>query len=444
MVAHLELLLVLIEDLLRSPGTHITSRTEHVNGKILNVHTADFGQILCCHPVDGSTGRRTEHERIGDNRCHEKSGDLLGNLHAIFLIHLIDDRRRTAYRLIAEVDRFQCLQSTDPVMVNDLQNLCKCNAVYGLACLIMIHKDQSSLSQIQEIPAGNHTDIISIQIQNREITISFLTHDALDIFCLLCHLECNQSLSLHEMGDRHTLVNHTRYGKCIMRRHNNTAVMFLCQLLNRLGHFRTHTHNNACCIHLNGTQLGFIAVTQDDHVTLMDIVLHHIRVGCRDDYLSLIINCVDISQQEFCIQRLQNVLIRGACHGQNAVVIDVHVRIGNITDGDQSLQSLVIRNGQGDHSQCPHHIPCFLQGNVTCHSLRLANLNVTYICHNVRHIDRSLRLKIVQYILRLLVDLSGSCCTIPSSMQQIFQFCISYRRTDGISIRVLMSDDIYR
>lgn len=98
----------------------------------------------------------------------------------------------------------------------------------------------------------------------------------------------------------------------------------------------------------------------------------------------------------------------------------------NITDGDQPLQSLVVCNGQGNYSQCPHHIPRFLQGNISCYSLRLANLNITYICHNIRHIDRSLRLKKIQHILCLLIDLTGSCCTISSSMQQIFQFCISY------------------
>ena len=61
----------------------------------------------------------------------------------------------------------------------------------------------------------------------------------------------------------------------------------------------------------------------------------------------------------------------------------------------------------------------------------------------LRHIDRSLRLKKIQHILCLLIDLTGSCCTISSSMQQIFQFCISYCRTDGISVRIFMSDDIY-
>ena len=245
------------------------------------------------------------------------------------------------------------------------------------------------------------------------------------------------------MRNRHTLVDHTRYRKCIMGCYDNTAVMFLCQLLNRLGYFCTHTHNNAGCIHLNRTQLGLIAVTQNDHVTFMDIIFHYIRIGRCDNDFPFVVERILVSKKQLCVQCLQNIFIWSSCHRQDTVVIDIHVCIGNITDGDQSLQSLVVRNGQGNYSQCPHHIPCFLQGNISCYSLRLANLNITYICHNIRHIDGSLRLKKIQHILCLLIDLTGSCCTISSSMQQIFQLCISYCRTDGISVRIFMSDDIY-
>ena len=246
------------------------------------------------------------------------------------------------------------------------------------------------------------------------------------------------------MGDRHTLVNHTCYREGIMGRHDNTAVVFLCQLLNGLGNLGTHTHNDAGGIHLNRAQLRFITVPQNNHVTLMNVLFHYIRIRCCNDNFSFIIGRIDISQKKLCIQRLQNILIRGFCHGKNTVVIDIHIRIGNITNRNQSLQSLILCNWKCYHSQCSHHIPRFFQRNVSRYSLSLTDLNIRYICHYVCHVNRRLCLKIIQHILRLLVNLTCSGCTIAASVKQVFQFCIGNCRTNRIRVRILMSNHIYR
>lgn len=41
-ITHLEFLLILVEDLLRCTGTHITACAEHVDGKLFDLHTADL------------------------------------------------------------------------------------------------------------------------------------------------------------------------------------------------------------------------------------------------------------------------------------------------------------------------------------------------------------------------------------------------------------------
>ena len=174
----------------------------------------------------------------------------------------------------------------------------------------------------------------------------------------------------------------------------------------------------------------------------MDVILHHIRVGCCNDHFALIKYCIRLTDQQFCIQCLQNVFVRSLRYRKNTVVVHIHVRICNIADGDQSLQSLIIGDRQGNNSQCTHHIPCFFQGNLAGHTLRLTNLNIADIRHHIRYIDRWLCLKKVHDILGFLVDLTCTGCHISSPMQQIFQFCIRNRRTDGIRIRILMSNHI--
>ena len=182
-------------------------------------------------------------------------------------------------------------------MIDDLQNICISNTVNRLACLVVIHQNHPFFTQIQQVPAGDHTDIIAILIQDWEIAVPFLSHDAADIFCLLCYLKRNQSIFFHKMRDWHTLIDHTCNSKCIMRCHNDAAVMLLRQLLDRLRYLCSHADNDAGSIHLDGTKLGFVTVSKNDHISLMDVILHYVRVGCCNDHFALIKYCIRFTDQ---------------------------------------------------------------------------------------------------------------------------------------------------
>ena len=124
----------------------------------------------------------------------------------------------------------------------------------------MIHQNDPLPTQIQKVPARNHTDVVSVHIQDREIPVTLLAHDPLDILGLLCHFKGNQVILFHKMRNRHTLIDHSGHSKRVMGRHNDVAVIFLGQLPDRLGYLGIHADYDAGRIHLDGTELRLISV----------------------------------------------------------------------------------------------------------------------------------------------------------------------------------------
>ena len=176
----------------------------------------------------------------------------------------------------------------------------------------------------------------------------------------------------------------------------------------------------------------------------MDIVFHHIRVGRCNHHFTFFVDRFFISIDHYPVQGLQNIPVWRMGGGQAAVVVNIHIGVGDVTDGDQSLQLLMICDRKSHHPQCPHHIPGFFQGNLTGDSLGLSNLNVPDIRHHILHILGRRYLKIIQHILRLLIDLPGAGRTVSTPAQTVFQLRVGDCGTNGIRIRILMTDHIDR
>ena len=145
-------------------------------------------------------------------------------------------------------------------------------------------------------------------------------HNLFDVIDKITVLKGDQVFGLHEMSDRHTLVDETCCGVSIVRSGHNGAAMLLCQLANGHGNGSTLTDDNAVCLHLNRAQLGFVTVSKDNQIMLGNIILHHIRVCSCNQNLTLIEIVVLIADYHCTFQCLQNVLILGMCLRQNAAV----------------------------------------------------------------------------------------------------------------------------
>ena len=137
-VAELELLVILIENFFRSLILEVAACGKHFDTEALTIDARNGTERFRCGAVQQGTGRRTEHERIGQNGAAQKTRDLRRNLKALFFINGIDDGRRAADGLVAEIHRCHRLEGADAVVIDDFQNFCVFDVFNRLTALIVI------------------------------------------------------------------------------------------------------------------------------------------------------------------------------------------------------------------------------------------------------------------------------------------------------------------
>ena len=145
-------------------------------------------------------------------------------------------------------------------------------------------------------------------------------HNLFHIIDAVAVLKGDKVLGLHEVTDRHTLVDETCCSVSIVRSSHNGAAVLLSQLTDGHGNCGALTDNDTVCLHLDGTQLGLVAVAQDNQIMLGNVVLHHVRVCCRNQNFTLIEVIVLIAHNHSALQSLQNVLVLGVRFGQDTAV----------------------------------------------------------------------------------------------------------------------------
>ncbi len=244
-------------------------------------------------------------------------------------------------------------------MVNNLQDFRLIHAVHRLCFLIMIHKYHLFAPHIQKVSSRNHPTIVAFLVKNWKISVALLRHHIFDFFYKSVFLECIKVIPHHKMLDRHALVNQARHRICIVRRADHCAAMFLCKHLDRVGYLRPLTHNYAPRLHLDCTELGFIAVAQNNKVVLLNIIFHQIRVCRRNKYFSPVKYRAGIPHQHCTVKCFQNIGIRCPCFGQYPAVIDLHIRSCDIADGNQTCQLPSLRDWQCYHILLLHQHPGF-------------------------------------------------------------------------------------
>ena len=305
----------------------------------------------------------------------------------------------------------------------------------------MIHQNDGSLGNTQQVPAGDHSYVAPLLIQDREITIPFFRHDFLDLVRIIIQMKGYQIFLFHKELHRHALVDQTGHRIRIQRCHDHVAVSLPGQPLNRSGHRSPKAHHDTSRAHLDGTQLGFITVAQNDHVMLINIILHHIRVGSGNHHLAPVKITVFIPDDHLRIQCLQDILIRRPGNRNNGAVIFLHVGFCNIIDRNKTMQMIfLIRDGKRKHVLSPHQRPCVFNGNITAYTGNLPDLHILYSGSDIIQINGMLNSKMIQNILcfRRYLPCSGSHIAV-IFIRLIFQIGIGNGRTDGICIRVFMS-----
>ena len=125
-------------------------------------------------------------------------------------------------------------------------------------------------------------------------------------------------------------------------------------------------------------------------------------------------------------------------------VIRIHIGFRDITDRDHALQIIVRRsNRQCDYIVVFHHGIRFFHGNRTRHARHLVNFNFLYLRSRIRQIPRCAHAKALQYILGLLIDLTGTPRHVGFGfICPVLDIRIGNRRTNGIRIRIFMANYI--
>ena len=416
---------------------------EHFRGEFLDIDAGDLCQSLRRRLVRRRAGGRTEHQSVGNNGRAQKSRNVLGNIQISLLIDLVHNGSRAAHRLIPEHHRGHCLQGAQAVMIDNLQDLRFVNVVHRLGFLVVIHQDQLLFPAADQIPAGDGSDILSLFVENRIISVSAFFHDFLDGIHHIAGMKINNILPGHQMFDGNGLIDQPGDGVGVVGRADDDAAHLLRQLLNSPGDLGSQPHYQAAGVHLNGAELILRTVSQNHQIVLMDIVFHGIRVKGSDNYPAFDKVAVLISHDYGSVQCLRDAAVLGFGLGHNAAVVGVHIGFGDIADGDKTFQALILRSdGKGDHILLSHGFPGLFHGNGSRNPFHLVNLNLPDLGSRVGKISGRPDAETLQHILCLFIDLSRPLCHKGALFRAVFDIRVGNGRADGIRIRIFMADNI--
>ena len=151
LILHLEILEIHVEQLVHRAIEQTRAGTEHFCCILLDVQTGDLRQLFCSHAIKRRTRRRAEHQRVRQDCRAQQTRDFRLDLHVVLMVHLRDDGRGAAERLIAEVDRSAGLHRVNAVVVDDLNNIGRTNTFGGLIALVVINQNDRRTLQIQQV-----------------------------------------------------------------------------------------------------------------------------------------------------------------------------------------------------------------------------------------------------------------------------------------------------
>ena len=284
--------------------------------------------------IHGSAGRRTKKEGVGNNGGHQKTRGFLIHLYSIFLINLINYGTATTERLIPEVHRGKGLYRSQTMVIDNLQYFGIFHTFQGLSELVMIHHNHLLSVCPHQVPSGNHAKIFPFLTYNRKISMPFACHHLFYIINIVIFFKTQDTFLCHKEINGNRLIDETSSSIGIVRsHHDNHAVMFR-KIPNGRGNIGSLADNDAVRPVIESRQLALRTVTQNHDIMRLDIIVHHLGIGSRNHDLSFFTKPFRVSCYESCFQSFQNILKLRLCRRNNSRVIDIHIRLCNIRNGD--------------------------------------------------------------------------------------------------------------
>ena len=180
-------------------------------------------------------------------------------------------------------------------------------------------------------------------------------HNLFNIIDIVVFPKAENPFLGHEKINRNGLVNETCCRIGIIRgHHNNHAVMFR-KIPNRRGNIGALTDDDAIRPVIQSRELTLRTISQNHDVMRLNIVVHHLRIRCRNHNLSFFTKALNISRNTGSFQCFQNILKLCFGCGNHGGVVNVHVRLCNIRNGDESLQNAFLRDCRKSHDMTVSH-----------------------------------------------------------------------------------------
>ena len=201
----------------------------------------------------------------------------------------------------------------------------------------MVYQNQLLFLHSQQISSGHSSYVFAMFIYHRKGSVTGFYHDILNVIRKIISLEGDQVFLFHNVFYRNTLINQPCNGKRIQGRPDNYALITLCSLYNIMRYLCIIAYNHTTYILFNSAQMIFITVSQNHQIFLFQKLSQFIGMSRAYDYFSPDEIPMGISRHNRSLHCVGNASVLSSCIGQKVIIMGVHVRICNISCGNQSL-----------------------------------------------------------------------------------------------------------
>ena len=272
--------------------------------------------------------------------------------------------------------------------------------------------------------------------------MAHLCHHAGDV----CHRgdegELHDIVPGHVIGDGRTLADELCRRVGIAGGAHNGYAGLGGNVLDGAAHLCAVADDDERSFLLDGAELAFVAVGQDDDITLFHAAFQHFRGGGADADVAGGALRVLAAHHHGSAQRFQNIAVAGAALGKDAGVEQVHVGGGDILHRDDTLQFVLLAgHGEGVDLLVAHDLPCLAQAGGAGDAghlpvIHIPNFRVDIGAHPGRRDP-----ELFQHKFRFLIHLARTPGLANQIAGLVFQLCIGNGRANGVGVRVAMSDD---
>ena len=362
--------------------------------------------------------------------------------HAVFIVHLGDDGGGAAHRLVAEVHRAAGLQTADAVVVDDLQDLGLIKALHRLCGFVVVHQNDAALAQVDDVAAADHAAVLTVCVQNGEIPVAHLCHHAGDV----CHRadegEFNDIVPGHVIGDGCTLTDELCRRIGIAGGAHDGYAGLGGDMLDGAAYLCAVADDDERSFLLDGAELAFVAVGQDDDIALFHAAFQHFRGGCANADVTGGAHCVLAAHHHGSAQCFQNIAVAGAALGKDAGVEQIHVGGGDILHRDDALQFVLLAgHGKGVDLLVAHDLPRLAQAGRAGDAGDLPVIHVPDFRVDIGAHPGRRDPELFQHEFCFLIHLARTPGFADQITGLVFQLCIGNGRADGVGVRVAMPDD---